>query len=160
MPAAAQTDGREVKKVKLSWDEVYAFLDSMMASAPKRRRVTGPKRSGALLALLCAYRYNLQYDPSGVPAEDTIWIDDIADSGATVNDAMRSILPGTNLVKCVFMCLLAKVKASVCVNHVGRFVMQSESDVWWVFPWERGDAPTKKDSECIAGVQPNSQSER
>jgi len=123
-----------VKKVYISWDEVYEMLD-IIAKKVSAKSVSGIPRGGSLLAILYSHRYNVEYRSAPVVGDpNQLIIDDIADSGETLKlwqkefkDSIFATLHYKNI---------SKVKPDI-------FAKEIEEDYGWiVYPWERKDSKT------------------
>tara|TARA_Y100001972_G_scaffold115647_1_gene152603 strand:- start:324 stop:722 length:399 start_codon:yes stop_codon:yes gene_type:complete len=123
-----------VKKVYISWDEVYDMLD-VVAKKVSAKSVSGIPRGGSLLAILYSHRYNIEYRSAPIVGDpNQLIIDDIADSGETLKlwqkefkDSIFATLHYKNI---------SKVKPDI-------FAKEIEEDYGWiVYPWERKDSKT------------------
>jgi len=125
-----------VKKVYISWDEVYKMLDEIANGINDNiTSVSGIPRGGSLLAILYSHRYNIKYRSAPIVGDpNQLIIDDIADSGETLklwqNDFKDSI----------FATLHYK---SISIVEPDIFAKKIEEDYGWiVYPWERKDSKT------------------
>jgi len=123
-----------VKKVYITWDEVYEMLDTISKKVTIKS-VSGIPRGGSLLAILYSHRYNVEYRSAPIVGDpNQLIIDDIADSGETLKlwqkefrDSIFATLHYKNI---------SKVKPDI-------FAKEIEEDYGWiVYPWERKDSKT------------------
>jgi len=123
-----------VKKVYITWEQVYEMLDTI-AKKVSTKSVSGIPRGGSLLAILYSHRYNVEYRSAPIVGDpNQLIIDDIADSGETLklwqNDFKDSI----------FATLHYK---SISIVKPDIFAKKIEEDYGWiVYPWERKDSKT------------------
>ena len=73
-----------VKKVYITWEQVYEMLDTI-AKKVSTKSVSGIPRGGSLLAILYSHRYNVEYRSTPIMGDkNQLILDDIADSGETL----------------------------------------------------------------------------
>ena len=74
-----------VKKVYITWEEVNSLLDIIYSKVGNKfKYVTGIPRGGAILAALYSHRFKVEYNHGANVDPDQLIIDDIADSGGTL----------------------------------------------------------------------------
>jgi len=128
-----------IKKVFISWEEVYSLLDRINEQTKGEIDfVTGVPRGGTLLAILYSHRFNIPYmeRPSNHYPRLLI-LDDIADSGKTFED-LKKDFPNPK-----YAALQYKDISNFKPDYYGE-----EIDVnygWIVYPWEREDSETIQD---------------
>ena len=128
-----------MKKVFLSWEDVYNLLDKLHENTKDTIRfVTGVPRGGTLLAIIYSHRFNVQYmEFKSNHYPDMLILDDIADSGMTLQDIH------SNFPKPKTGALHYKTSSI----HKPDFYSEEISDDygWIVYPWEREDSETIQD---------------
>jgi len=128
-----------VKKVFLSWDDVYSLLDVIYAQVKgKVEYVTGIPRGGTIIAILFSHRFNIQYMNNPSPHYPSLLVlDDIADSGKTLSE-IKNKYP--NLIYGV---LHYKDISTFKPDYYGEMI--SENYGWIVYPWENVESKTIQD---------------
>ena len=131
-----------VRKIYYSWDDINTALDIIHLKTKKRkfRFVTGIPRGGTILAILYSHRFGLTYLERMSPHyPDLLVLDDIADSGVTIEKVRRD-----NPV----------IKNNVATVHYKRssterpdfYAEAIEDDFGWiVYPWEKEDSKPIQD---------------
>jgi hypoxanthine phosphoribosyltransferase len=118
-------------KLYISWDDVETLTDELCRDIARSgieiTSVTGLERGGLIPAVMISHKLNIPYVYTIEPT--TLVIDDICDSGKTLN---QLITP-----------LTAVLHYKPTANHTPIFFAQEVGDEWIVYPWER------KDSEAI-----------
>ena len=122
-------------KIKLSWDDLETLVDKLCEKIPFETptvdSVTGIARGGLIPAVMVSHKLGLPY--VDVVSENTLVIDDIADSGATLEKA-----PG------VYTAVLHyKPHTSCAVPTIYGSV--HSSDAWIIYPCERTDSKPMQD---------------
>jgi hypoxanthine phosphoribosyltransferase len=136
-------------KIQVSWKQyhdwckaAFAMLDKVRAGnrwAPPEY-VTGPARGGLIVAVLASHALNIPYVELGkadaLPAGRVLWCDDIVDTGVTLENQglLEPYLPLAVVAR-------YKFKGRVVAGHYYGDADPS----WFVFPYERDDAPAIKD---------------
>jgi hypothetical protein len=92
---ALKADG----KIYLSWDDIETLVDNLCKQITEKTRtvtsVTGLQRGGLIPAVMISHKLNLPYVHSIHPT--TLVIDDICDTGETLNFIRRSSYSCTSL---------------------------------------------------------------
>lgn len=118
-------------KVYVSWDDIETLVDQLcraiIVSGKQITSVTGLQRGGLIPAVMVSHKLNIPYVYSIHP--NTLVIDDICDSGETLNSVLTP--------------LTAVLHYKPTAKHTPTFFAQEVGDEWIVYPWER------KDSEAI-----------
>tara|TARA_Y100000385_G_scaffold225060_1_gene235417 strand:+ start:1978 stop:2526 length:549 start_codon:yes stop_codon:yes gene_type:complete len=121
-------------KIHLSWDDIQRLTDilskKIMLECPQIESVTGLARGGLIPAVIISHKLNLPYVSNVFT--NTLVIDDICDSGKTLEEA-----PG--LYHAV---LHYKPHTS---SFVPTLWAEEMGDEWIVYPWERSDAAPIQD---------------
>ena len=137
----------EKGKTYLEWDNIELLVKDLCsqiwAAGMPFKDVFGLQRGGLIPAVMVSHELNLPMT-KGTIGPDTLIIDDICDSGVTLNDFYTK-----HQVDYAFpfnlktACLHYKPHTS---NFQPTFWAQKiTSDDWIVYPWERDDAKTIQD---------------
>jgi len=128
-----------VKKVYLTWDDVFNLLDIIHEQTKKEiNYVTGVPRGGTLLAILYSHRYNVPYfEFKSNHYPHLLILDDIADSGETFLKLKQEL----DVPK--YAALHYKTTSKFKPDYFG--VEIPEDFGWVVYPWEREDAKPIQD---------------
>lgn len=125
---------------KLAFDRVRLGQDG----PPKL--VTGPARGGLIVAVMASHYFDAKFISLELALampwqfqHDLLWCDDIVDSGET----MRRTTPSHLYGKCAVIARRDPAKDSKGAQ-AGHYIQQNDP-TWFVFPYERADAPTAKD---------------
>ncbi len=121
----------EIKKVFLTWEDVYALLDKIHEQCRgKIDYVTGIPRGGTILAIMYSHRFDIQYmEYTSNHYPNLLIIDDIADSGKTIFD-MRGTMFNPK-----FATLHYKTTS---VTKPEYYAQEIADDFGWVvYPWEK-----------------------
>jgi hypothetical protein len=120
-------------KRKLEWYEFYDLVKQLSLLIPDNKYICGIPRNGSVIAVLISHlRPNLKYQHSLFGAvqnygdKDVIVIDDIHDSGNTLNNYPYSGLPSATLFW----------RKKEETNKPTYFVETVEDDTYIIFPWE------------------------
>jgi hypoxanthine phosphoribosyltransferase len=126
-----------VKKVYLTWDDVYKLLDKLHGQVKEEATmVTGIPRGGIMLAILYSHRFNIEYfDNISNHYPHLLVLDDIADTGKTFKK-YHDQFPAP-----IYASLHYK-KQSI---FKPRYFVEEVGAEWIVYPWEREDAKTIQD---------------
>lgn len=118
-------------KLYVSWDDITSLVDTLCEQISKSdikiTSVTGLERGGLIPAVMISHKLSIPYVYS--IDSTTLVIDDICDSGETLN---KLITP-----------LTAVLHYKPTAKHTPTFFAKQVADEWIVYPWER------KDSEAI-----------
>ena len=128
-----------VKKVFISWDDVYDLLDIIHAQIKdKVKYVTGIPRGGTLLAILYSHRFGISYMSNISPHYPSLLVlDDIADTGITLKE-IKEKFPQP-----MYATLHYKDKSVSLPDYYG--IKIPEDYGWIVYPWERDDSKPVQD---------------
>jgi len=125
----------EPNKIKLSWDDVETVVDKLCHFIPRDVSIVdsvhGISRGGLVPATLVSHRTGLPY--VDVIGPNTLVIDDIADSGKTLEEypgAWKGVL-------------YYKVKTSSFTPNIWGELHEGEE--WLIFPWEKYNSPSIQD---------------
>ena len=121
-------------KIFLSWDDIGILVEKLckkifMSTLPINS-VHGLRRGGYIPAVMISHQLNLPY--SEAVHRDTLIIDDICDSGKTLENA-----PGLYNAVLHYKPHTSSVVPTLWASEVG--------DEWIVYPWERSDSRTIQD---------------
>ena len=122
-------------KIKLSWDDLEILVDKLCKKIPFETptidSVTGIARGGLIPAVMVSHKLGLPYVDAVGP--NTLVIDDIADSGATLEKS-----PG------IYTAVLHyKPHTSSFIPTI--WAEEHNSDEWLIYPFERSDSKPMQD---------------
>ena len=124
------------KKLLLSWtdidDLVQILCKKITEELPNIDSVHGIARGGLIPAVLISHQLGLKY--TGAIYPNTLVVDDICDSGATLKDS-----PG------VYTATLHYKKSAIVEPTIYAELVEVE-DNWIVYPWERHDSAPVRDN--------------
>ena len=124
------------KKLLLSWtdldDLVQILCKKITKELPNIDSVHGIARGGLIPAVLISHQLGLKYTSAIYP--NTLVVDDICDSGATLKDS-----PG------VYTATLHYKKSAIVEPTIYAELVEVE-DNWIVYPWERHDSAPVRDN--------------
>lgn len=128
-----------IKKVFISWDDVYTLLDRIYEQTKGEiKYVTGVPRGGTLLAILYSHRFDIPYmERPSDHYPNLLIIDDIADSGKTFKD-LKKEFPNPK-----YAALQYKETSSFKPDYYGEKIDLNYG--WIVYPWEKKDSETIQD---------------
>ena len=122
-------------KIILSWDDVEVLVDKLcekiLFETPTIDSVTGIARGGLIPAVMISHKLGLPYVDYALP--NTLVIDDIADSGATLEKA-----PGVYTAVLHYKPHTSSFKPSIWTE-------EHKGDEWIIYPWERTDSKQIQD---------------
>ena len=122
-------------KLKLSWDDISKSVDDLCKKIPMELplidSVHGIARGGLIPAVMISHKLDLPYVNAVGP--NTLVIDDIADSGVTLEKA-----PG------VYTAVLHYKPHTSCFKP-NLWADLHESDEWLIYPWEKYDSKPMQD---------------
>lgn len=122
-------------KIQLSWDDLENLVDKLcqkiLFETPTVDSVTGIARGGLIPAVMISHKLGLPYVDYALP--NTLVIDDIADSGATLEKA-----PGIYSAVLHYKPLTSSFKPSIWAE-------EHKGDEWILYPWERTDSKQMQD---------------
>ncbi len=122
-------------KLKLSWDDISNLVDNLCQKIPLELplidSVHGIARGGLIPAVMISHKLDLPY--VNVVGKNTLVIDDIADSGVTLEKA-----PG------VYTAVLHYKPHTSCFKP-NLWAELHEGDEWLIYPWEMYDAKPMQD---------------
>ena len=128
----------------ISWDQYQAAIDGMVRQYEEHYKnlqcgaIYGLPRGGLPIAVSLSHRLNLPllmnyYDRKVVTDKKILGVDDIADTGHTLNDFDNN----NNIIFTIH-----HHDDSITTPH---FWMWDKDDKWIVYPWEREDSETMQD---------------
>ena len=122
-------------KIKLSWsdleDLINKLCEKITTETPTIDSVTGIARGGLIPAVMVSHKLDLPYVDAVGP--NTLVIDDIADSGVTLEKA-----PG------VYTAGLHYKPHTSCFKPT-IWAEEHKSGEWMIYPWERYDSKPMQD---------------
>ena len=125
----------EKNKLKLSWDDISRSVDDLCRKIPMELplidSVHGIARGGLIPAVMISHKLNLPY--VGAVGKNTLVVDDIADSGVTLENA-----PG------VYTAVLHYKPHTSCFKP-NLWAELHKGDEWLIYPWEMYDAKPMQD---------------
>ena len=126
-----------VNKIYIGWSAIEEFVDDLCyqikTNYPEIKYVHGLKRGGLIPAVLISHTLNLKYVDTPEFYDGCLIIDDICDSGVTIEKykeyttAVLHYKPHTSSVK------------------PDIYAYTHEGDEWIIYPWEREDSETIQD---------------
>ena len=123
------------KRLKLSWDDISRSVDDLCKKIPMELplidSVHGIARGGLIPAVMISHKLDLPY--VNAVGKNTLVIDDIADSGITLEKA-----PG------VYTAVLHYKPHTSCFKP-NLWAELHEGDEWLIYPWEMYDAKPMQD---------------
>tara|TARA_B100001113_G_scaffold108929_1_gene88249 strand:+ start:891 stop:1283 length:393 start_codon:yes stop_codon:yes gene_type:complete len=121
-------------KLYLSWSDIEKYVDKLckriLLSNIPVNTVHGLKRGGYIPAVMISHQLKMPY--SEVVLKDTLVIDDICDSGETLNKA-----PGLYHAVLHYKPHTSIFQPTLWAKKTG--------DEWIVYPWERSDSKAIQD---------------
>ena len=122
-------------KIKLSWSDLEILVDKLCEKIPFEiptiDSVTGIARGGLIPAVMVSHKLNLPY--VGAVGPNTLVIDDIADSGVTLENA-----PG------VYTAVLHYKPHTSCFKPT-IWAEEHKGNEWIIYPFERYDSKPIQD---------------
>ena len=122
-------------KIKLSWDDLETLVDKLCEKIPFETplvdSVTGIARGGLIPAVMVSHKTGLPY--VDVVGPNTLVIDDIADSGVTLEKA-----PGVYTAVLHYKPHTSSFKPTIWAE-------EHKGDEWQIYPWERSDSKPMQD---------------
>ena len=122
-------------KIYLSWDDVNDAVDDLCNKIrhdqPNLDSVHGIARGGLIPAVLISHKLGLPWTDVILP--NTLIIDDIADTGATLEKS-----PGVYTAVLHYKPHTSSFQPTIWANL-------HEGDEWIYYPWEREDSDTIQD---------------
>ena len=113
-------------KIYLSWDDLNDFIDELSNKIPFETplvdSVCGIARGGLIPAVMLSHKMSLPY--TNVIGKNTLVIDDIADTGVTLEKA-----PG------VYTAVLHYKPHTSCFKP-NVWAREHKGDEWIIYPWE------------------------
>jgi len=123
-------------KIYLSWDDIEKLVNELAIKiSPEIDSIMGLARGGLIPAIMLSHKLNLPL--VFVPYENTLIVDDICDSGETFSGVMEK--HPYNMVACLHY----KPHTSKFTPDI--YAVESTSDDWIVYPWEKDDSDTIQD---------------
>lgn len=122
-------------KVYLYWDDIIILVDnlckSIVTSGQQIKSITGIQRGGLIPAVMISHKLNIPYVDR--INKDTLVVDDIADSGHTLNNTVAG-----------FTATLYYKKTS---KHIPDFYAEeiAGDSGWIIFPWETSSSDAIQD---------------
>ena len=122
-----------ISKIYLSWEDINNLVDviaeKIINNYPNINSVSGIARGGLIPAVLLSHKLDLPYVQA--ISNDTLVVDDICDTGKTLEKA-----PG------VYHAVLHYKKTASFTPNIFATVVGED---WIVYPWEREDSETVQD---------------
>ena len=113
---------------KITWNEIKSLIKQLSKQIPPGSIIWGVPRNGLLLSVMLShYRPDLHMEVSKEPSKDSIIIDDIYDSGETLNPYIEN--------KFVTATLYWR-KNNKKDRHPAHWVKDVEHNAWLIYPWE------------------------
>lgn len=122
-------------RIKLSWDDITDLVDKLCEQIPLELplvdSVYGFPRGGLIPAVMISHRLNLPF--VNVIGKNTLVIDDICDSGVTLQNS-----PG------LYHAVLIHKPHTACFTP-DIWGKLHEGDEWLIYPWESYNSPALQD---------------
>jgi len=127
------------RRLILTWPEFDRAVDRMalMARDWPVRNVYGHPRGGVVLAVALSHALNIPFIPVNEVSIDTLWVDDIYDTGRTWHKHWENATPAQYSV---MWFARQGVKRPDQVNFVETIAPR----IWIVFPWENKEEAAHK----------------
>ena len=126
-------------RLELEWSDIEDLIDILSDGITNNlegiKYIHGLSRGGLIPAIMLSHKLNIPYidHPDAVPKEDVLIVDDIADSGLTL-DRWKSYQTAV---------LHYKPKTSKTIPTI--WAVQHITGDWVVYPWEHPTAKTVQD---------------
>lgn len=122
-------------KIYLSWDDVNQLVDELCTKIQSSylpiNSIFGLKRGGLIPAVMISHKLNIPW--SDVILPNTLVIDDICDSGLTLQKCVAS-----------YTAVLHYKPHTSCFEPT-LYSSIHEGDEWVIYPWERKDSEQIQD---------------
>ena len=127
-----------MKKVYLSWHNIETAIDRLAykitTSNIQISYIKGLQRGGLIPAVLLSHKLNIPMVSNGVLDKNLLVVDDICDSGKTLEEYKK--------YKCYTTTIHYKPTATVQPDFWDELVSENK---WIVYPWEQKDSKTIQD---------------
>lgn len=136
---------KNVKKF-LSWREVEILVQRLAEKIPQKKytSIYGIPRGGQIVAVLLSHQTGIKVIEYDKINRDTLVVDDIVDSGKTLESFMRVRKDGSSWDRRPHAAALYLCEESIIKPH--HFAEKKRPEIEWVvFPWEK-DATPKYDN--------------
>ncbi|MAH51935.1 hypothetical protein CMI37_39320 [Candidatus Pacearchaeota archaeon] len=124
------------QKLKLEWNIIVMTADKLIKGIKKSKlkfkNIYGIPRGGMITAVLLSHRLNLPIVEKREISTETLIVDDIVDSGVTMNNFSKEF-ELQHKAKPTFAALLQRYNASCSISLIGGII---KHDMWIVFPYE------------------------
>jgi hypoxanthine phosphoribosyltransferase len=124
-------------KIYLTWDDIDQLTDiiceQVIKANPSVNSVSGLARGGLIPAVIISHKLNLPYALKNHSYFNTLLIDDICDTGKTLN----------NLKNCNYYTAVLHYKPTSIFKPT--WYGKEIGDEWQVYPWELKDSETIQD---------------
>lgn len=134
-------------KIILSWSDVEKMIDTLCEKIkhelPNIDSVHGIARGGLIPAILISHKLELPW--SNVILPNTLVVDDICDSGETLNNCVG-----------VYTATLHYKKSAITKPDIYAELLEDESK-WIIYPWEKHDSEPIRDNTWKDSTQNKSQ---
>tara|TARA_R100001463_G_scaffold123619_3_gene180374 strand:- start:968 stop:1360 length:393 start_codon:yes stop_codon:yes gene_type:complete len=125
------------QKILFSWTDLEELIDKLskkiQEELPNIDTVTGIARGGLIPAVLISHKLGLKY--TNVIYPNTLVVDDICDSGATLKNS-----PG------VYTATLHYKKSAIVKPTIYGELLEDE-DKWIIYPWEEHNSAPVRDNK-------------
>ena len=122
-------------KIYVSWDDISILVEDLCntiaTSGVQIKSITGIERGGLIPAVMISHKLSIPYVSK--INKDTLVVDDIADTGHTLNNTVAG-----------YTATLYYKKTS---KHIPDFYAKeiAGDSGWIIFPWEKSDSDTIQD---------------
>lgn len=129
---------KETHKVYLTWDYIELAIDRLATqikvSKLKINAIKGLQRGGLIPAVMLSHKLGIPMADSSINGNDVLIVDDICDSGVTLNNYTA--------FRCPTATIHYKRTAVMEPTYWCDLVQEHE---WIVYPWEQKDSKTIAD---------------
>lgn len=117
-------------KLFINWEQIQENIEKINPDIFKKyQNIYGVPRGGLIPAVLISHQFGIPLTLE--PGENTLIIDDICDTGGTIQNMVLDTL-------CLY-------KRSTSKLNPTYFIEEIYTEEWLVFPWEKHDSIEKQD---------------
>ena len=138
-----------MKKQYISWKEVENLVDilhtSILQSGKKFNYICGIPRGGLIPAVMLSHKLNIHYHldiDSYYVGENYLYVDDICDSGKTLEDIASDQFKSTAVLH---------YKPHTSCFEPTFYAEKWNKDVWLIYPWEKENSEAIQDYKVKVG---------
>ncbi len=136
-----------MRRYKVDWDEIRALVfrlsHKIITNDLKFKNIYGLQRGGLIPAVMLSHQLGIPMAKGDI-GPDTLIIDDICDSGITLDDYFKRYQNEFSFpFELKTACLHYKPHTSIFEPTI--YAEKWEKDDWIVYPWEKVDSQTIQD---------------